>query len=192
MDERQFTAFTGTRLVASGRLEPMLRATKAYLDKHADAAVLIFDDGSGRAVDFDFTGTVDEVVAREKPAAPAPGPGRPKLGVVSREVSLMPRHWDWLESQPNGISATIRRLVEEASKREPEKQRARRAIDAASRVMTAIAGDRPGYEEASRALFAGDGERFRSLVRPWPKEIRGYLERLTTDAFVALDAAAGE
>ncbi|MFY0534142.1 DUF2239 family protein [Nannocystis pusilla] len=40
-------------------------------------------------------------LAAEEPPART-GPGRPKLGVVSREVSLLPRHWEWLERQPSG------------------------------------------------------------------------------------------
>ena len=146
------------------------------LTHHPGAGVLIFDDQTGREVDFDLRGSVDEVLARETP--PAPGPGRPKLGVVSREVSLLPRHWEWLEQQPNGISAALRRIVEDASKRNPDEQRARRARDAASRVMTALAGDRPGFEEASRALFAGDLGRLRSLTRRWPIDLRRHLARL--------------
>jgi hypothetical protein len=97
-------------------------------------------------------------------------------------VTLLPRHWEWLEDQPNGISAALRRLVDEARKREPGRERARRAAEAASRVMSALAGDRPGFEEASRALFAGDGERFSSLVRSWPADVREYVARLADPA----------
>lgn len=186
MEPRTYTVFAGTRLVVTGPLETMLRETKTFLDAHEDQAVLIFEDDTGRQVDFDFAGSADEVVLRELPPELPAGRGRPKLGVVSREISLLPRHWDWLEAQPNGISAAIRRLVEEASKREPEKERARRAIDATSRIMTALVGDRPGYEEATRALFDHDEERFTSFTRRWPKEFRAYLERLTSQPFAAL------
>ncbi len=172
-----YSVFAGQRHLITGELHSVLVRTKEYLERAADPRVLIFDDESGRQVEFDFRGTVDEVLARETPEQRA-GPGRPKLGVVSREVSLLPRHWQWLESQPNGISAALRRLVEEARKREPEKQRARRARDAAGRVMTALAGDLPGFEEALRALYAGDGERFRQLVRKWPADVRAHLLRV--------------
>ena len=107
-----------------------------------------------------------------------PGPGRPRLGVVSREVSLLPRHWDWLELQPNGISAALRRLVEEARKRDPEEEQARLAREAASRFMTAMAGNLPDFEEASRALFGNDHERFEGLIREWPEDIRTHLVQL--------------
>ena len=175
-----YSAFAGDRLVAAGPLEELLRRTKAHLDG-GGADVLVFEDGSGRQVDFDLRGTADEVVARLAPARP--GPGRPRLGVVSREVSLLPQHWEWLEAQPNGISAALRRLVDAARRRAPREERARRAKEAASRFMTAMAGDRPGYEEASRALFAGDGAGFDRLVQRWPKDVREHLRRLASDAF---------
>ena len=119
------------------------------------------------------------MLARELPQRPKSGPGRPKLGVVSKEVTLLPRHWAWLEQQPQGISAALRRLVEEASKREPDRQRARLARDAASRFMWSMAGDRPNFEEASRALFAIDRARFDQLVRDWPADVREHLSRIT-------------
>jgi len=175
--ERTYTAFAGDRMVASGGLAAMLRATKHYLEDEPDAGLLIFDDQSGQQVEFDLRGSVEEVVAREAPAPAPQGPGRPRLGVVSREVSLLPRQWEWLEQQPNGISAALRRIVDEASKRDPDAQRARRARDAASRFMTAMAGNRRGYEEASRALFAGDYERLRALTRRWPVDIRKHLRK---------------
>jgi uncharacterized protein len=174
--DKTFTAFAGERVVGSGALADMLRDTKLHLERHPDAALLIFVDQSGQQVEFDFRGSLEQVLARETP--PAPGPGRPKLGVVSREVSLLPRHWEWLEQQPNGISAALRRVVDEASKRDPDAQRARRARDAASRVMTALAGNRPGFEEASRALFAGDHARLQALTRRWPIDLRRHLARL--------------
>jgi hypothetical protein len=176
--ERPYTAFNGDRMVASGLLSAVLRASKQLLEREPDAQLLIFDDVTGQQVEFDFRGTLDEVLAREAPAAVPAGPGRPKLGVISREVSLLPRHWEWLEQQPNGISAGLRRVIEEASKRDPDAQRARKARDAASRVMTALAGNRPGYEEAARALFAGDHGRLQTLTRRWPIDLRRHLARL--------------
>ena len=176
-----YSAFSGDRLVAAGPLDELLRRTKAHLER-GGADVLVFEDGTGRQVDFDLRGTADEVVARA--ATPArPGPGRPRLGVVSREVSLLPQHWEWLEAQPNGISAALRRLVDAARRRAPREEQARRAREAVSRFMTAMAGDRPGYEEASRALFAGDGARFEQLVQRWPKDVREHVRRIASDAF---------
>ena len=179
-DKQTFSAFAGERLVVAGPLEAFLPSIKERFDQEPTEPLLIFEDRTGRQVDFDLRGTVDEVVARST-RAPEParaGPGRPKLGVVSREVSLMPRHWEWLEMQPNGISAAIRRLVEEARKRDPEGDRLRLSIEAAYRFMTAMAGNRPKFEEASRALFAKDSDRFAELIGEWPEDIKGYLARL--------------
>ncbi len=185
--ERTYAAFAGDACVAAGSLATVLLAAKRRHDRDAGQLVLLFEDDTGRQVDFDLRGTPEEVVARATTPVPA-GPGRPRLGVVAREVTLLPRHWEWLESQPSGISAALRRLVDEARKRDPEGERARMAIDATSRVMTALAGNRPGFEEASRALFARDGARFDALVRRWPKDVRAQLRRL---AGPALPAAPG-
>jgi hypothetical protein len=155
----------------------MLLRTKKRIDDGESEIVLIFDDSTGKQIDFDFRGTPEEVVERAIPK-PAAGPGRPRLGVVSREVSLLPRHWEWLEEQDNGISAALRRLVDEARKREPEQERARRARDAASRFMWSMAGNLPDFEEATRALFAGDREKLGGLIRDWPQDIREHVERL--------------
>ncbi len=177
MDEASYTSFSGDRQLATGTLRETLARTKEALDAGRAEQLLLFHDGTGQQVDFDFTGTLDEVLDREAPHKPT-RPGRPKLGVTSREVSLLPRHWEWLEQQPNGASAALRRLVEEARKRDPEGERARLAVEAASRVMTSLAGDRPHYEEASRALFARDAARFSALIAEWPLDVRAHLEHL--------------
>jgi hypothetical protein len=174
--ESTYSAFAGPRRIAGGSLHETLLAAKAYLDRGGHATLLIFEDWSGRQVDFDFRGTPDEVVERVTPSQP--GPGRPRLGVVSREVTLLPRHWDWLEQQPSGISAALRRLVDQARKRDPAGERARLAREAASRFMSAMAGDLPGFEEASRALFAGDRKGLLGLTRRWPKDVREHVSRL--------------
>jgi hypothetical protein len=134
-------------------------------------------------VDFDLRGELNEVMSRALPPRPRSGPGRPKLGVVSREVSLLPRHWAWLEQQPNGASAALRRIVDQARKREPGEQRARLAREAVGRVMSAMAGNLPGYEEASRALYAANRARFEDLILHWPHDIQGYIKRQAEDAF---------
>src|SRR3981081_3238419 len=116
-EQRTYTAFVGETLIASGPIETMLPVVKATFDQNGSTLFLIFEDQSGRQVDFDLRGGLNEVVARALPARSRSGPGRPKLGVVSREVSLLPRHWDWLEQQPNGASAALRRLVDQGRKR---------------------------------------------------------------------------
>ena len=189
MDEsKTYTVFAGERLLLAGDLQAMLRGTKQYIDERerqgTDPSVLIFEDGTGRQVDFDFRGPEEDVLARAMRSLRA-GAGRPRLGVVRREVSLLPRHWDWLEGQPSGASAALRRLIDEARKRDPALQRVRQAIEAAYSFMTALAGDRPGYEEATRALYAGDRARFASLIAAWPQDVVCHIERLATDYFAS-------
>jgi len=176
--EKTYAAFAGERLLAAGELEAVLTKVKHKLDKDGIEQLLIFEEQTGRQADFDWSGTLEEVLERELPKPALQGPGRPKLGVVSREISLLPAHWAWLEEQPNGISAALRRLVDEASKRDPDKQRARKAREATGRFMTALAGDRPNFEEAMRALYAGERDKVESLTQRWPKSIRAQIERM--------------
>jgi hypothetical protein len=178
-EETTYTAFDGVKRVAAGGLAEVLVGVKRHLGRSAGRAALVFEDQTGKQVDFDLRGTDEEVIARAAPAAaPREGPGRPRLGVVSREVSLLPRHWAWLEAQPQGISAALRRLVDEDRKREPEARRAARARDAAGRFMWAVAGNLAGFVEASRALYAGDLGRLRRLTRGWPRDVRDHVLRL--------------
>jgi hypothetical protein len=102
--------------------------------------------------------------------------------VIAREVSLLPRHWEWLEQQPSGASAALRRLVDEARKTDPGEQRVRSLIEAADRFLSAMAGNLPGYEEVTRALYARDRERVGELVNAWPSDIRSHFEQMVQDA----------
>jgi hypothetical protein len=171
--ETTYAAFAGPRRIATGPLPEILPVLKQRFDADRSEPVLVFDLETGRQVDFDLRGTLGEVLEREERRLRR-GPGRPKLGVTSREVTLLPRHWEWLEGQPSGASAALRRLVEVAMKDRAGAERARRIRAALGAFLTAMAGDRPGFEEASRALFAGDGERFEALVARWPKDIREH------------------
>jgi hypothetical protein len=180
--EKTYAAFEGTDLFASGDREKVLTALKSREDRGARSLLLIFDDQTGKQVDFDLRGTLAEVLDRYRETS-ARGPGRPKLGVVAREISLLPRHWEWLEEQPSGASAAIRRLVDEARKREPQEQDARLAIAATGRFLSVMAGNLPGYEEASRALYARDRKRFNELTREWPKDIRLHAQRQIRNVF---------
>jgi uncharacterized protein len=182
-DEKTYTAFRGTRLVASGTLDKVLTTVKPRFDHDPGAIIPIFDDQTGRQVDFDLRGTLSEVLARAIPERARAGPGRPKLGVTAREVSLLPRHWEWLEQQPSGASAAIRRLVDEARKREPGEQRIRLAIEAASRFLSAMAGNLSDYEEATRALYNRDRPRFEERIEGWPEDIREHARRMVEGAF---------
>lgn len=183
-----YTAFAGNRLITTGPLDRTLLATRKQLDESDTEPILIFDDRTGTQVDFDLRGTPDDILARlkthplfaaiENSDKTRRGPGRPKLGVVCREVSLLPRHWDWLGTQRGGASATLRRLVDEARKRDSGTDTSRSAREAAGKFMWAMAGNLPDFEEASRALYAGDSTRLTDLTHDWPQDIRDYLFRL--------------
>jgi len=179
---QSFTAFLNSEVIASGSLERMLAGIKPRFDEDPGAPILIFEDETGRQTDFDLRGSLADVVARAAPARARSGPGRPKLGVVAREISLLPRHWEWLEQQPNGASAAIRRLVDEARKRDPEEERRRLAVEATNRFLTAMAGNLPNYEEATRALFGRNWARFGELIVEWPEDIKSYAQRLAASA----------
>jgi uncharacterized protein len=194
MEHRQIrcTAFEGSRRIASGELQHVALKVKEVLDRGERAPVLLFDDGTSELLEVDFRGTPRQVLRRlgDPPAAsPAPEPaaprpvGRPKLGVVAREVTLLPRHWDWLNSQPGGASVALRKLVEQARRVNATRDRVRRAQEAAYRFLSAMAGNEPGFEEASRALFAGSRERFDHFVEPWPVDVRDHARKLAASAF---------
>jgi hypothetical protein len=168
------TAFAGAHLIARGSLAEVAAVVRAR--DAAAGPILIFDDATGRVVDLDPRETFETATA---PTDGLPrGRGRPKLGVVAREVTLLPRHWDWLAVQPGGASATLRRLIDEARKRDAGAGEARAARDAAYRFMAAMAGDLPGFEEATRALFADDRPGFARQSAGWPLDIRAHTEAL--------------
>lgn len=179
---KTYSAFVGTRRIGGGGAEAVVRRAKAVQAEEPGARVLFFDDDTGNAAHFDLEGTLEEAVARTQPAPTRSGPGRPKLGVVCREISLLPRHWEWLERQPQGSSAALRRLVDEARKREPAKERTRRAVEAIAKVMWALAAHLEGFEEASRALYAGDASTFAGLVEGWPDGLGDHFVRCFEDA----------
>lgn len=177
-DISTFTAFAGDRQVGAGALHQVAAA----LAEHADDGrpVSVFDDATGRPVELDLRhGPAAAVAEYEDRTAPVrPGRGRPRLGVVAREVTLLPRHWEWLSAQPGGASATLRRLVDEARRGAAGADQARDVRDATYRVMSALAGDLPAFEEASRALFAGAYEALDQIVRGWPSDIAAYVLRM--------------
>lgn len=181
--DAKFTAFDGDRNLAAGSRAELVAAINARLSRQPDAAILIFDDATGVQVDFDLRDTGHP--APRSTADEPRGPGRPKLGVTAREVTLLPRHWDWLAKQPGGASVTLRRLVEEARRANPGSADARDAQERAYRFMSAMAGNLPGFEEATRALFAKDREMFETLIRDWPRSIRDYADTLANGAFAA-------
>jgi len=157
-------------------------AIKSAHERGATGPLLIFDDATGRAIDVDLRGSDDEVRARLAPSptpeAVARGRGRPRLGVVAREVTLLPRQWEWLGLQPGGASVALRRLVDEARRVHADRDRIRQAHERAYHFIAAIAGNLPGFEEATRALFANDRARFGALIAQWPADIRTHATRL--------------
>ena len=174
--------FSAQHLIARGPLGEVLAEVMAA---GGEAGTVVIDLATGRVVDLDLRGPLADAKARLTPA-PEPekrGPGRPKLGVTPREVTLLPRHWDWLAGQPGGASVALRKLVEGALREAEGPDRARRAKEAAYRFMTAIAGDLPGYEEATRMLFAGDGAAFDAAVEGWPEGVRETARGMAAGAW---------
>lgn len=179
-------AFHGSELVASGRLGDVARAVKLFADAHLYSSILTFDANTSQPIELDLRGTPDDVVARlVPPVAEKRGPGRPKLGVVAREITLLPRHWEWLSAQPGGASVTLRKLVEQARKNTADGSRAREARDIAYRFMYAVAGNQPDFEEVSRALYAGDADTFHALTEVWPAGVRDHVRRLAVDGLTS-------
>jgi hypothetical protein len=198
----QYTAFNGFRRIAQGTLPDVALAVKAALDHGAAGPVLAYDDHTGSVVDIDTRGSEDDLRARLAPsaqtaadvaegaAASAPGSrgrGRPRLGVVAREVTLLPRHWEWLNAQTGGASVALRKLVEHARRADQHQGRDRQ--EAAYRFMSAMAGDLPGFEEAIRALFANDRERFEACIEAWPADIRAHACKLAYSGGNSLPSA---
>jgi hypothetical protein len=197
----QCIAFAGSRRIAAGSLAEVAAATKRAVDAGERGAVLVLDGASSEPVELDLRGSVDDVLARlaAAPDAAAPdaaeapadavretmprGPGRPRLGVVAREVTLLPRHWEWLGAQPGGASVALRRLVDEARRANESADRVRRGREAAYRFMYAVAGNAPDYEEAARALFAGDAPRFERYTAAWPQDVRDHARALAAATF---------
>lgn len=185
------TAFSAGERVASGRPIDVAVSCKPLVD--AGRPVLVFDDATAEPVEFDFRGSAEDVARRLSGGAAeahepretlAPrAPGRPRLGVVGREVTLLPRHWEWLNAQPGGASVALRKLVDQARRENETRDRVRRAREVAFRFTSAAAGDEAGFEEASRALFAGDRGRFEENTASWPRDVRDHALALAADAF---------
>jgi hypothetical protein len=176
-----YTCFDGFRRIASGSLAANALEAKRALEGGAGGPVVIFDDLTGRSIDVDMRGSDEEVAARLTPTAAPDGPrsrGRPKLGVIPREVTLLPRHWEWLATQPGGASVALRKLVDEARRAGSEKDRGRAAQERAYHFMSAMAGDLPAFEEATRALFARDRVKFGELIAAWPRDVREHAMAL--------------
>jgi hypothetical protein len=189
-------AFEGHQRIAAGNLRDVVQKVKQAMDQRPDVSVLIFDDATCEIIEVDFRGNMEDVLKNidkiyetdtSTPSPPEPsqkrGPGRPKIGVVGREVTLLPRHWEWLNNQPGGASVALRKLVEEARRTYRDRDKMRKSQETTDRFMSALVGNLPGYEEASRALFANNFQRFNDLITSWPADIRDYLLKLSKAAF---------
>jgi hypothetical protein len=189
-------AFNSRVCIAAGPLHTVAIRAKETIDRNSEASVLIFDDSTSALIEVDFRGTNDDILhrlqSRSLAESPLPsdsagtdvpaGPGRPKLGVVAREVTLLPRHWAWLNLQPGGASVALRKLVEEARKANEGRDRVRQSQEAAYKFMSALAGDLAGFEEATRALFAGNCDAFASNTADWPADVREHSMKLAGPA----------
>lgn len=185
-----YTAFDKTTLIAQGPLEEVVLAVKKKIGKsHQDSPILFFSDLTGKQMDFDLSGSDKEIVARlkvyldPKSIAESSGPGRPKLGVVAREVSLLPKHWEWLSTQTGGASAIIRRLIETEMKTSSSKETIKKRQECAYKFLSAIAGDLPSFEEVIRALYAKDKKKFKDMMNGWPKDIKTHALHLSEEVF---------
>lgn len=184
-------AFEGQRCIASGPLREVALKVRKVVDARPLSRILVFDAQTSESIELDCRGSTEQIESRiDAPApldeAPEPGrcgPGRPKLGVVAREVTLLPRHWEWLSSQPGGASVALRKLVEQARRSSASADRRRQAQNATYQFMAVMAGCLEGFEEAARALFAADRARFETLIAAWPKDIREHLRQLSEPAF---------
>jgi hypothetical protein len=188
-EQNSYTAFEGHSLLCQGDLSSVVLKAKRRLDKGSQKPLLIFSDSTGKSMDFNFQGSETEVLKRlevytaEVPKENSAGPGRPKLGVISREVSLLPKHWEWLASQSGGASATLRKIVEDLMKKESAGPTLKQQQERVYRVMSVLAGDLPNYEQALRVLYRKDGKEFGKIVSDWPKDIASHLNTLAEQIF---------
>ncbi|WP_218510759.1 DUF2239 family protein [Variovorax sp. dw_308] len=173
------TVFAGFHRIAAGPRAEVIAQLRSRTDSQP---LFVFDDTTGEPIDLDLRD--DALPHATAPEPPTRTVGRPKLGVVAREVTLLPRHWDWLNRQPGGASVALRKLVEDARKVNAERDTVRASRETAYRFMSAIAGHLPDFEEASRALFAGEQVRFEGLVAGWPQDVKAHLARLSANAWV--------
>lgn len=179
MESHSVTVFAGSEIITTGTPDSVTSTVRELHSSGHELVVLVFDDVTGDQVDLDMRPDRHETEPERR------GPGRPKLGVVAREVTLLPRHWEWLAAQPGGASVALRKLVEKARRESADGDRIRRSQEAAFRFMTSIAGDQPGYEEAIRALYACDGEAFETRVAEWPPDVAAYARSLAAKAFAS-------
>lgn len=181
---RAVIAFSGARRIGTGSLVDVALLAKAVYETDPAANVLVLDAETSEPIEIDVRGSSEEVRSRlTRPPSEKSGPGRPKMGVTAKEITLLPRHWEWLATQRGGASAAIRRLVDEARHRSTAADEQRIGQKALYQFVTVIAGDAPGYEEALRALFAGNEAAFEAASEHWPNDVREHAQALAGKAF---------
>jgi len=160
------TVFLKDEIVARGAADDVLPTMRALQPLERSSDLLAFDDETGRQIDLDL----------RPEAQPAPRPrGRPALGVEAKEVTLLPRHWEWLAKQRGGASATLRKLVEEALRKG---RTARDHHDSAYRFLNTMAGNLPHFVDAVREMYAGNKVGYDHFTHDWPPAIRDHGRRL--------------
>jgi hypothetical protein len=194
-------AFARSTRLACGQAAEVAAKVKAFIDSGNPTPVLVLDASTSHPIELDLRGSLEDVLKRlpaptQPQAEPTPQEaveplpavktaGRPKLGVTAREVTLLPRHWDWLATQPGGASVSLRKLVEQALRASKETDQIRVTRDATYRFMSALAGNEPGFEEATRALFSGNEARWHECLAAWPLDVRDHALNLAQAAFLA-------
>lgn len=185
-----YTAFEDHKILSQGSLEDVVLKVKKRFEKSPESQIVIYSDATGKSMDFNFQGSEKEVLKRlevyttpENSNEVSSGPGRPKLGVISREVSLLPKHWEWLATQSGGASNTLRKLVEENMKKNSSVNSVKAAQERTYKFMSVEAGDLENYEEALRALYRKDKERLSSEIKTWPRDVQKHILELAKPVF---------
>ncbi|HEV2703497.1 MAG TPA: DUF2239 family protein [Steroidobacteraceae bacterium] len=187
-----YSAFDGSSRLFRGTFQEVVLKVKERLGRNENSSLLIFSDDTGKTMDFNFQGSVKDVLKRleiyvsRQESAPSSGPGRPRLGVISREISLLPRHWEWLASQPGGASASLRKLIDEARRKSTGHVSIKQIQERAYRFMSVMAGDMKGYEEALRALYKADRRSFLLHTQEWPLDVRAHASEMAKPVFDAV------
>lgn len=191
-EPEQLLVFLGATRITQGARGDVIRTLLSQTQGEDVPPYLVFRVKDGQRVDINLASAAEAANPQRTrapvPAAGAPvgsqkARGRPRLGVVGREVTLFPRHWEWLDRQRGGASAALRRIIDADRKLHADEDQVRQAQDATHRFMYAMAGNLAGFEEAMRALYAGDKVSFAHQIRSWPDDIRDTTLDFARDAF---------
>lgn len=184
---RSCTVFENDEVLLRGSETEVRQAVRRARAVRPLGKLIAFFDDNGEDFEVEYVppGTADaipEPLVEENLVRKA---GRPRLGVVAREVTLLPRHWEWLETQPSGPSAALRRLVESARRDSAPADRTRRSVEATYRFLYTMVGNTAFFPELCRALFRRDWERFDAQLGSWVAwELGEYARMLSRPARV--------